>query len=377
MNSFTPNPGFIALNCNTTCADLWTTITPWIGYYQNTTATIRLNWGNYGPAASGQYTLTLTYPSGVNPVLTSLNSGYSISGNTISWTLNSSSTTFNVTDYINFSIPGGLINGAQHYFTSTISANSITDCNTMNNTGNLLQILGNSYDPNDKNVFKDSFYSNNIMYELPELEVGMVDKLLYTIRFQNTGTAPAQNIYIQDTLSSNLDWSTFELLSASHPMFVNHLGNGILRFEFDNIWLVDSSVSQDLSQGYLTYRITENSNCFAVGSEIENTAYIYFDWNDPIITNTTYNINVGTIGLSDLENNLLQVFPNPSSGIVNVHSNELIEDLEVFDLYGKKLLRLNSSSKQAQIDLSQFDSGNYIIQAKFATGTVKRKISIY
>jgi hypothetical protein len=160
-------------------------------------------------------------------------------------------------------------------------------------------------------------------------------------------------------------------------MFVNHLGNGILRFEFDNIWLVDSSVSQDLSQGYLTYRITENSNCFAVGSEIENTAYIYFDWNDPIITNTTYNINVGTIGLSDLENNLLQVFPNPSSGIVNVNSNELIEDLEVFDLYGKKLMRLNSSSKQAQIDLSQFSTGNYIIQAKFASGTVKRKISIY
>ena len=81
--------------------------------------------------------------------------------------------------------------------------------------------------------------------------------------------------------------------------------------------------------------------------------------------------------MSDLENNLLQVFPNPSSGIVNVHSNELIEDLEVFDLYGKKLMRLNSSSKQAQIDMNQFATGNYIIQAKFATGTVKRKISIY
>lgn len=377
LNSYTPIPGFIPLNCNTTCTDLWTTITPWIGYYQNTTATIRLNWGNYGPAAPGQYTLTLTFPSGVSPVLSSLNSGYSISGNTISWTLNSSSSNFNYTDFISFSLPGGLINGAQHYFTSTISANSITDCNTINNAGNLLQILGNSYDPNDKNVFKEQFYWNNGLYDLSDLNVDVLDKLTYTIRFQNTGTAPAQNIYIQDTLSSNLDWSTFELLSASHPMFVNHLGNGILRFEFDNIWLVDSSVSQELSQGYLTYRITENTNCFTVGSEIENTAYIYFDWNNPIITNTTYNINVETIGLSALDNNLLQVFPNPSSGILNVKSKENIESIEIFDLYGKSLIQLNDASIDTQVDLSGFASGNYILQAKFATGMIQRKICIH
>jgi hypothetical protein len=376
MNSLTPNPGFIALNCNNSCADLWTTITPWIGYYQNTTATIRLNWGNYGPAAPGQYTLTLTYPSGVNPVLSSLNPGYSISGNTISWILNSSSSFFSLTDYINFNIPSGLINGAQHYFTSSITPASISECNQLNNNGNLLQLLGNSYDPNDKNVFKEQYYWNNLMYDIPELEVDELDKLTYTIRFQNTGTAPAQNIYIQDTLSANLDWSTFELLSTSHPMFVNHLGNGILRFEFDNIWLVDSSVSQELSQGYLTYRISENVNC-AVGSEIKNTAYIYFDWNDPIITNTTYNVNVEKSGLNELNNDMLNLFPNPSSGIVNIKSNELIEGIEVFDFYGKTLYQLNFVSSEAQIDMSSFAAGNYILQAKFATGTIQRKISIH
>lgn len=376
MNTPTPNPGFFVFNCNTSCSDLWTTITPWIGYYQNTTATIRLNWGNNGPAAPGQYTLTLTFPSGASPVLSTLQPGYSISGNTISWVINSNSTFFNYTDYINFTIPGGLINGAQHFYTSTISATTITDCNPSNNNGNLLQILGNSYDPNDKNVFKDSFYANNVMYQLPELEVNIEDKLTYTIRFQNTGTAPAQNIYIQDSLSSNLDWSTFELLSTSHPMFINHLGNGILRFEFDNIWLVDSSVSQELSQGYLTYRISENVNC-SVGSEIENTAYIYFDWNDPIVTNTTYNINVETWGLSDIDKNLLLIFPNPSSGILNVQSNEKIESIEVFDLYGKSMVQFDSITNNAQIDLGRLASGNYILQAKFATGTVQRKISIH
>ena len=74
---------------------------------------------------------------------------------------------------------------------------------------------------------------------------------------------------------------------------------------------------------------------------------------------------------------MLNLFPNPSSGIVNIKSNELIEGIEVFDLYGKPLYQLNSVSSEYQIDLSSFAAGNYILQAKFATGTVKRKISIY
>ncbi|MBM3186684.1 MAG: T9SS type A sorting domain-containing protein, partial [Bacteroidetes bacterium] len=56
---------------------------------------------------------------------------------------------------------------------------------------------------------------------------------------------------------------------------------------------------------------------------------------------------------------------------------EKIESIEVFDLFGKSLIRLNSVSNESQVDLSRLTSGNYIIQAKFETRTVQRKISIY
>ena len=64
----TTSTGYIAINCGgttTTCADLWTTVTPWIGYYQNSTAYVKINWGNYGPGAAGNYTMTMSFPSGV------------------------------------------------------------------------------------------------------------------------------------------------------------------------------------------------------------------------------------------------------------------------------------------------------------------------
>ncbi len=334
--------GSIPVNCGgttTTCTDLWTTVTPWIGYFQNSTAYIKLNWGSYGPGVAGAYTLTMTYPAGVSPILSSIqNSNYTISGNTISWNLNSASTNFTNYDVILFSVPGGLINGAQHFYTSTITpTGSITDCGTYNNNGSLLQILGNSYDPNDKNASTDYMNEN---YPLGYLDAFVDDALTYTIRFQNTGTAPAQNVYIIDTLSTLLDWTSFTLIEASHPMQVVNLGNGIMRFEFNQIWLPDSTTNEPQSHGHLTYRITELPTN-AIMSVIENTAYIFFDWNDAIVTNTTFHQNMWLDNITELES-ALRIYPNPAQTEIQldlmVQSVVQIEDLNGKIVYNQVIL---------------------------------------
>ena len=334
--------GYLPVNCGgttTTCADLWTTVTPWIGYYQNSTAYIKLNWGSYGPSAVGTYTLSFTYPAGVSPILSSIqNSNYTISGNTITWNLNSASTNFTNYDVILFSVPGGLINGAQHFYTSTITpTGSMSDCGTYNNNGSLLQILGNAYDPNDKNA--STVYKND-NYPLGYLDAFIDDAITYTIRFQNTGTAPAQNVYIIDTLSTLLDWTSFTLIEASHPMQVVNLGNGIMRFEFNQIWLPDSTTNEPQSHGHLTYRITELPTN-AIMSVIENTAYIFFDWNDAIVTNTTFHQNMWLDNITELES-ALRIYPNPAQTEIQldlmVQSVVQIEDLNGKIVYNQVIL---------------------------------------
>ena len=352
--------GSIPVNCGgttTTCTDLWTTVTPWIGYFQNSTAYIKLNWGSYGPGVAGAYTLTMTYPAGVSPILSSIqNSNYTISGNTISWNLNSASTNFTNYDVILFSVPGGLINGAQHFYTSTITpTGSITDCGTYNNNGSLLQILGNSYDPNDKNASTD--YMNEA-YPLGFLDAFTDDALTYTIRFQNTGTAPAQNVYIIDTLSTLLNWTSFTLIEASHPMQVVNLGNGIMRFEFNQIWLPDSTSNEPQSHGHFTYRILENVNN-PIMSTIENTAYIYFDWNDPIVTNTTFHQNMWLDNLDELEG-VLQVYPNPAQTQISLGSTEL-NQIQIKDINGKVVFNELVGPGQT-ISVQSLESGIYLIE---------------
>jgi uncharacterized repeat protein (TIGR01451 family) len=364
--------GLLPINCGggagNGCADLWTTVTPWIGYYQNTTAYIKLNWGNYGPSASGNYTLTLTFPAGITVNTGSINTlGYSIAGNTITWNLSNAWSGYSATDIITFNIPGGLTNGANHYFTSTISpTGNVQDCNLQNNNGNLLQILGNSYDPNDKNVVRSSFYQDNVIYGVDEIELGIDDILTYTIRFQNTGTAPAQNIVVVDTLDAQLDLSSFSLIHSSHPVQVVNMGNGILHFEFNGIWLPDSTSNEPESHGEFSYRIQEN-----VGngnfSEITNTAYIYFDWNEAIVTNTTLNINTTLNSIVSSEAKNVRLYPNPGKDMLTLESPGPFE-YQITDLYGRRLLEGEGVNVVSLVP-THWKSGPYLLTVRNSSGS--------
>ncbi len=370
----TSNIGYIAINCGgttTTCADLWTTVTPWIGYYQNTTAYVKINWGNYGPGAAGNYTMTMSFPAGVTVNASSIANGGTVSGNTISWNLNSASSFFSNYDVITFNVPGGLLSGTAHYFTSTIAPTSGTDCSTVNNAGSLLQLVGNSYDPNDKVVARPDAAIQFFGDETQFIDAMTQEALTYTIRFQNTGTAPAQNIYIIDTLDADLDWSSFTMIQASHNMQVVNLGNGIMRFEFPNIWLADSTTNEPASHGHLVYRIMENA-ANHYGTEIENTAYIYFDWNDPIITNTTYNFNNWIEGLSEGSAQNIHVYPNPASESLTI-SCEGDFDYQLVDLSGR-IVSSGSATDSESITISNAEVGIYQLNVQSNQGNSSLKV---
>lgn len=343
------------------CADLWTSVTPWIGYFQGTTAHIKLKYGNYGPITATNSTLQLTLPAGVSVVTSSINiPGYTISGNTISWNLTSLTPNFQFTDIIQVIVPSGLPSGTPHNFVaSIIPGTGSYDCDIMNNTSNLLQILGSSYDPNDKTV------------NLPEQISPVVDEYLtYVIRFQNTGTAPAQNVYIMDTLSPYIDWSSVQVLETSHQMNLLELNGGILRFDFPQIWLADSTTNEPLSHGHVVYRVKENPGN-GPGIGIANTAHIYFDWNDPVVTNTTWNVNAD-LGINQYQQSSFQLYPNPATENVTISSQQEIETIQLIDMLGNCLRTIHSSSKQVTIPTAELPAGVYIIAVIASESTTRQ-----
>jgi uncharacterized repeat protein (TIGR01451 family) len=152
------------------------------------------------------------------------------------------------------------------------------DINKANNEAVVRQRVTGSYDPNDKQEAHGGFITP------AELNAGK--PLVYTIRFQNTGNDTAFNVVIRDTLPANSDWNSFEMVQASHPYTLTITDDRYAKWTFANILLVDSNRNEPLSHGYLTFRIKAASTV-AIGDKINNSASIYFDFNPPVITNTT------------------------------------------------------------------------------------------
>jgi uncharacterized repeat protein (TIGR01451 family) len=134
-----------------------------------------------------------------------------------------------------------------------------------------------SFDPNNKVAFPEG-------YAAPEFIAN--ERITYLINFQNTGNYPAVNVLIRDTLDLDvLDLSTFEYIESSHSHFTTLSSDGVLEFFYENIYLPDSTSNEPESKGWVRFSIAPHQDLPHM-TQINNEARIYFDINDPIITNT-------------------------------------------------------------------------------------------
>lgn len=163
------------------------------------------------------------------------------------------------------------INEILHF---TLTANLLNDSDVSDNIFHLAETLIGAYDPNDKTCLEG--------HELPNTDIGKY--LHYLIRFQNTGTAPAQNVVVEDFIDINkYDLTSIQILATSHTADIT-INNHLLQFYFHNIMLPDSFSNEPESHGYILFKIKTKTN-LPYSSTIENDADIYFDYNEPIITN--------------------------------------------------------------------------------------------
>lgn len=255
--------------------------------------------------------------------------------------------------HLSVDVPTNLTIGSMLSSCASITPIGHTDINPANNVYCLSHIVASSFDPNDKQVQPEG--------RGPQGYITLADQWLdYRIRFQNTGTAPAQNVYIMDTLSNKLDINQFQVMEYSHPYQLEVLDGHILKFKFNNIMLPDSGTNMQASNGHIGYRIKQKSTN-QIGDVIKNTAAIYFDFNAPVITNTTVNTIGYPTQVEDVINLESLVYPNPSQGVFNLKEDKWKTfEKQVYNQLGQLIL----STTNQQIDLSKHAKGFYTLKLK-------------
>ena len=222
---------------------------------------------------------------GQTPVLTASGSPI-ITNNHLLWNFTALQPFQSIQQTINYIVPAtpATVLTDSALVSPTLLSGAI-EINTFNNTAESQEIVFCSWDPNDKKATPEQCYYT------------ASDIMEYTIRFQNTGNYPAQKVRIVDTLDyAVLDVLSFKIIGSSHAYNWEFKGSSILEITFDNIQLVDSSVSYVESQGFFKYQIRFKDNITPL-SESEMSAYIYFDNYQPVITNkplAVYSSNFST-----------------------------------------------------------------------------------
>lgn len=226
------------------------------------------------------------------------------------------------------------------------------DVNGENNSAIVNQIVIASHDPNDKSVLEGNTLSPS--------QVLNGDHLTYLIRFQNTGTASAHNIVVLDSLSTMLDWNTIQMQHASHNYSFEKINGNILKWTFNNIMLPDSNSNEPASHGYVCFTI-KPLNSIMPGNVISNKAFIYFDFELPIITNTAeVTILVPTsveIQANQSENILL--YPNPVSDLLKIKGTLSNGKIRIYNSIGELVKELNCIASESRLNVSDFKPGFY------------------
>ncbi|MBK9014025.1 MAG: T9SS type A sorting domain-containing protein [Saprospiraceae bacterium] len=136
-----------------------------------------------------------------------------------------------------------------------------------------------AFDPNDKQGFPVGYGEEHFIHRNTDIE--------YLIRFQNMGTDTAFTVIVQDSLSQYLDPTSIRPGAASHAYSFEVIDGNTLRFTFSDIMLPDSNINLAASQGFVQF-VAKQKTDVALGSVIENTAAIYFDFNEPVTTNRVF-----------------------------------------------------------------------------------------
>ncbi|MEO8587766.1 MAG: T9SS type A sorting domain-containing protein [Flavobacteriales bacterium] len=326
---------------------------------------------NLTATGTGTVTLTLEF----DPALTYISANpapTSVVGNIITWTdPDFTMTTVFQESYLHVDLqipPDIALVGTTLSATANITTQS-TDGDVANNTYITSVVVTASLDPNDKTAATSSRLSDS-QYFLQQDE--WID---YTIRFQNTGNDTAFNIFVTDTLPAQLDPASVIMGAGSHPYTWNMGLTGVLSVIFNDIMLPDSNVNEAASHGFVLFRI-KPQDALLPGELIANTANIFFDFNDPVITEPSVLVAEFSTGVQAQEHReeQLALLPNPASDRITITSlSSSIIGVRLISADGRSMHAEGSRTSSCTMEVAGLAPGLYFAVVRLMDGSTSQR----
>ena len=80
-----------------------------------------------------------------------------------------------------------------------------------------------------------------------------------------------------------------------------------------------------------------------------------------------------TAGIDDQDLITLNMFPNPASDVLNISAQNTINTVEIYNVLGQKVIRMNVEDTSAEINVSNLNAGIYLIKYEINNRTSTKK----
>jgi uncharacterized repeat protein (TIGR01451 family) len=208
-----------------------------------------------------------------------------------------------------------------------------------------------SLDPNDILLMNPGYGERHI--------IDNREAVSYKIRFQNVGNWMATNVVILDELSEFIDLNSLHNIRATHGYSWSVDTEGMLQVEFIDINLIDSVANEPESHGAFEFSAFLKPNTPSE-SIVENKASIYFDFNEPVETNTVFNTIEDLEALVSRNQLHLISFPNPSSNSITLGLSKSDGSLVPIDIAKVQIIEQGTSIITDVTLIGQGDVPNYV-----------------
>jgi len=247
-------------------------------------------------------------------------------------------------------------------FTATINP-IVGDFSPLDNQFIFNQEVVGSFDPNDITCMEGESASPD----------AIGNYLHYIVNFENTGTAPAENIVVKVIIDeTKYDINSLQLLNTSHSSRTIIKGN-VAEIIFEGIHLGVAGDPPVNGHGNVLFKI-KTLGTLVNGDTAGKTASIFFDYNAPIDTNlaaTTFE-SLSAPGFET--DSSIAVYPNPAKDFVTVNGKNSLKSIELFDIQGRILQTVIENKKTTTIDLSGKASGVYFLRITSEKGIMVSKL---
>ena len=169
------------------------------------------------------------------------------------------------------------------------------------------------------------------------------------VKYQDGGSPVNQGL-----VAAWIDWNNDKVFTANEYIGTSGLLNN------NQVHTFNVTVPQTATLGQATLRVRSVLSDETLTAADACSAKDYGETED-------YKITIQTnLGVAENALNTIAVFPNPTTGVVKIQSQDEVKSVAVFNLLGQKVMDV----KGATVDLSSYPAGGYILSVETANSQV-------